>query len=156
MDFRVKRAKLQVLSDPEEGLRTLVERAPQAEAWAEQILEKFRPTLAMLHSVRRRVATGAVAVLTMWLFLHVMFGANGMVVYRQKKVEYQSLQNDIGSLAKENQQYTQRINSLQTDPKVIEKEAREQLHYTRPGEVVYVSPPPPAPPPPPERNSARK
>ncbi len=156
MDFRVKRAKLRVLPDPEEGLRSLVERAPQAEAWAEQMLEKFRPTLAMLYGVRRRVATGAVAVFTMWLFLHVMFGANGMVVYRQKKMEYQSLQNDIDSLTKENERYTQQINSLQTDPKMIEKEAREQLHYTRHGEVVYVSPPPPAPPPPPERNSARK
>lgn len=155
MDFRVKRGKMRVLPDPEEGLRNLVERAPQAEAWAEQMLEKFRPTLAMLYSVRRRAATGAVGVLAMWLFLHVMFGANGMVVYRQKKAEYQSLQNDIGSLSKENQQYEQQINSLQTDPKMIEKEAREQLHYTRHGEVVYV-PPPPAPPQPPQRNSAQK
>ena len=42
-----------------------------------------------------------------------------------------------------------------TDPKTIEKEAREQLHYARPGEVVYVSPPPPAPPKP-AISSARK
>jgi len=156
MDFRVKRARMRVLPDPEEGLRNLVERAPQAEAWAEQMLEKFRPSLTMLYSVRRRVATGTLAVLTMWLFLHVMFGANGMVVYRQKKLEYQSLQDDIGSLTKENERYTQQINSLQTDPKMIEKEAREQLHYTRQGEVVYVSPPPPAPPPPLEKNSAHR
>jgi cell division protein FtsB len=43
-------------------------------------------------------------------------------------------------LQKENDLYTQQIRSLQNDPKAIEKEAREQLHYARPGEVVYVAP----------------
>ena len=155
MDIRVKRSGLPVLPDPEEGLRNLVERAPQAEAWAEQMLEKFRPRLTMLYGIRRRAATGAVVVLTVWLFLHVMFGANGMVVYRQKKAEYQTLRNDIDGLTKENDQFMQQINSLQTDPKMIEKEAREQLHYTRHGEVVYVSPTPPEPQSP-KTNSAQK
>ena len=81
--------------------------------------------------------------LTGWLFLHVMFGANGMVVYRQKRAEYQSLRREIDLLQKESEHYTEQINALQTDPKTIEKEAREQLHYARPGEVVYVAPAPP-------------
>jgi cell division protein FtsB len=46
-------------------------------------------------------------------------------------------------LQKESDHYTEQINALQTDPKTIEKEAREQLHYARPGEVVYVAPAPP-------------
>ena len=82
--------------------------------------------------------------MTVWLFLHVMFGANGMVVYRQKRAEYQSLRHEIDELQKETDHYTEQIKALQTDPKTIEKEAREQLHYTRPGEVVYVAPAPPA------------
>lgn len=156
MDFRVGRLpKVRVLPSPEEGLRTLVERAPQAEAWADRTMEKLQPTLALLYAIRRRLATGAVAVLTIWLFLHVMFGANGMVVYRQKKTEYQSLQNEIDGLQKENDHYTQEVQSLKTDPKTIEKEAREQLHYARPGEVVYVAPTPAAPEPPPTK-AARK
>ena len=93
--------------------------------------------------------------LTGWLFLHVMFGANGIVVYRQKRAEYQSLRSEIDVLQKESEHYTQQINSLQTDPKTIEKEAREQLHYTRPGEVVYVAPAPP-PIPIPSINAAQK
>jgi cell division protein FtsB len=72
-----------------------------------------------------------------------MFGANGMVVYRQKRAEYQNLNHEIDQLQKENDRYTAQIKSLQTDPETIEKEAREQLHYARPGEVVYVSPAPP-------------
>lgn len=148
--------KIRVLPRPEDRLRTLVERAPQAEAWADRSMERLRPTLTLLYRLRRRLATGAVAVLTIWLFAHVMFGANGMVVYRQKKAEYQSLQKEIDGLQKENERYTQQVKSLQTpDPNMIEKEAREQLHYARPGEVVYVAPPP-AHPPKPETNAARK
>lgn len=94
--------------------------------------------------------------LTVWLFAHVMFGANGMVIYRQKKAEYQSLQKKIDGLQNENDRYTQEVKSLQApDPDTIEKEAREQLHYARPGEVVYVAPPP-ARPQRPETDAARK
>lgn len=158
MGLRIGRfPTIRVLPRPEDGLRTLVERAPQAEAWADRIMAKFRPTLTLLFSIRRRLATGAVAVLTVWLFAHVMFGANGMVVYRQKKTEYQTLQKEIEGLQKENDRYTQQVKSLQApDPNTIEKEAREQLHYARPGEVVYVAPPPPARPATQETNAARK
>ena len=38
----------------------------------------------------------------------------------------------------------QEIKALKNDPKTIEKEARERLHYTRPGEVVYTLPSVPA------------
>ena len=157
MDLRVARIpKIRTLPRPEDGLRTLVERAPQAEAWADRIMEKLRPMLTLLYAMRRRLATAGVAVLTVWLFAHVMFGANGMVVYRQKKAEYQSLQRQIDDLQKENDRYTQQVKSLQaSDPGTIEKEAREQLHYARPGEVVYVSPQPP-PSPSRETNAARK
>ena len=156
MDFRVRKfSKLRSLPNPEEGLRNIVGHAPQAEAWADRTMESARPTLTMLYGIRRRLATGAVVLLSAWLFIHVMFGANGMVVYRQKKAEYQSLHKDIDALTEENARYTQRIDSLQTDPKTIEKEAREQLRYARPGEVVYVSPTP-ALPQRAEKNSARK
>jgi len=156
MDLRVVRLpKRHVLPNPEQGIRTLVERAPQAQAWADQRLERLRPTLTILYRIRRRIATTAVALFTVWLFVHVMFGANGMVVYRQKKSEYQNLQKEINGLQQENDRSEQQIKSFQTDPGAIEREAREQLHYARPGEVVYVSPPALTPQKP-ETNSARK
>jgi cell division protein FtsB len=137
------------------GLSALLDRAPQAEAFGQQLREKCRPALAWLYGARRRLATSAVGFLTVWLFLHVMFGANGMVVYRQKRAEYHSLQREIDGLQRDNDHYTSRIQALQTDPESIEKEAREQLHYARPGEVIYVAPPPP-PSPIPATNTARK
>jgi cell division protein FtsB len=156
MDLRVDALpKIRVLPRPETSLRTLVERAPEAEAFADWMMERSRPALTWFYGVRRRGATVAVLVLTAWLFVHVMFGANGMVVFRQKRAEYKSLQTEIDALQKENNGYSKQINSLQTDPKTIEKEAREKLHYTRVGEVVYVSPAP-VNPPPPSANSARK
>ena len=74
-----------------------------------------------------------------------MFGANGMVIYRQKRAEMQALQGEVELLQKENGHYADQIKSLKSDPAAIEKEAREQLHYTRRGEFVYVAPDPPAP-----------
>jgi cell division protein FtsB len=157
MDLRIERLpKLSALPKPEDGLRTLVERAPQAEAWADGVMLKLRPAISTFYSIRRRIATTAIAVFSVWLFVHVMFGANGMVVYRQKKAEYQNLQKEISGLQQENDRYSEQIKSLETDPKAIEKEAREQLHYARPGEVIYVSPPPVPHPPETESRAAKK
>jgi cell division protein FtsB len=69
-------------------------------------------------------------------------------------MEYESLQRRIAQEKKENDLYTQRIQGLKTDEKAIEKEAREQLRYLRPGEYVYVPPPPANPPP--ASHSAKK
>ncbi len=147
MDLRIKRPEIRVSRCAQRGLSVLVERVPQAEAFGRRvgrpINEKLHLAFTWLYGARRRLATVAVAVVTVWLFLHVMFGANGMVVYRQKRAEYQSLGREIDQLQKENEHYTSQIKALQTDPETIEKEAREQLHYARPGEVVYVSPAPP-------------
>jgi len=140
---------------PEDGLRAVVEHAPQAKAFAAVWIEKGRPLAMRLYGLRHRIATVAVTVLAAFLFVHVMFGANGMVVYRQKRAEYQSLQKQIALEQKENDRYTQQIQSLKSDQKAIEKEAREQLGYAKPGEYVYVAPAP-AKPAPPATHSARK
>jgi cell division protein FtsB len=78
-----------------------------------------------------------------------------MVVYKQKRTEYESLQKRIAQEQQENELYTEQIQGLKTDEKAIEKEAREQLRYARPGEYVYV-PPAPATPLPSANHSAKK
>ncbi len=140
---------------PQDGLRAMAEKAPRAEALAESWMESVRPLAAQVYALRRRIATITVAVLAGLLFVHVMFGANGMIVYKQKRAEYESLQKRIAQEQKESELYTQQIQGLKTDERAIEKEAREQLRYVRPGEYVYV-PPAPANPPPPSNHSARK
>jgi cell division protein FtsB len=133
----------------------MAEKAPQAEALAASWMLSVRPLAAQVYAMRRRIATITVTVLAGLLFVHVMLGANGMIVYKQKRTEYESLQNRIVQEQKENELYTQQIQGLKTDEKAIEKEAREQLRYVRPGEYVYV-PPAPANPPLPANHSAKK
>ena len=108
-----------------------------------------------IYPLRRRIATIAVTVLAASLFVHVMFGANGMVVYKQKRAEYEALRKQIVQVEQENDRYTRQIQGLKSDQKSIEKEAREQLGYAKPGEYVYV-PPVPAKPAPPTTHSAKK
>lgn len=145
MDLRVERyPKIRVSVRPGDGLRALVERAPQAEAAAARAARWFQPGASWIYSFRRRLGTLAVGVITVWLFMHIMFGANGMVVYKQKRAEHHELQREIDGLQKENELYNKQIQALKSDSQAIEKEAREQLHYVRPGEVVYVSPAVPA------------
>ena len=127
---------------PEDGLRAMVERAPQAEALAASWIEPARPLALRIYALRRRIATLAVALMAVALFVHVMFGANGMVIYKQKRIEHEVLRKQIDQAQQENDRYTQRIQGLKSDQKAIEKEAREQLGYAKPGEYVYVAPAP--------------
>jgi cell division protein FtsB len=158
MGLRVKLARIRwpKLPTPDDGLRAIVDRAPQAQAALERMGASCRPAADLVYKLRRRLATGAVALLTIWLLLHVMFSANGMVAYKEKRGEIEALRNEVDALQQENDSYTQQIKALKSDPKAIEKEAREQLHYARPGEVVYVSPPALPAPAKPVINSAKK
>jgi cell division protein FtsB len=146
---------MRILPRTEEGFRSIIGQAmgqakdqgPKAEAAAARWIEHTRPMWSWLALEWRRLGTAAAILLIVGVVLHAMFGANGMVVYRQKRAELQSLQSEVDRLEKENNQYVDQIKSLKSDPAAIEKEAREQLHYTRPGEFVYVAPvPTPKPP----------
>ncbi len=96
-----------------------------------------------VYNLRRRIATIAVVAAATLLFVHVMFGDNGMVVYKKKRAELQTLRQQIVQVQQENERYTQQIQGLKTDQTAIEKEAREQMGYAKPGEYVYVPPVPP-------------
>ena len=131
-----------------EGWRAVLEeQGPKAEEMAARYVEQTRPVWTWIQAEWRRVGTVAAMVLAIALLLHAMFGANGMVVYQQKRAERATMQIEVQRLEKENDEYVERIKALKTDHRAIEREAREQLHYTRPGEYVYVAPEPPSPPP---------
>jgi cell division protein FtsB len=160
MDLRLGApSRARILPRREEGLRAVIDQAmdqamdqakgqaPRAEAVAARWVERTRPVWSWLALEWRRLGTAAAILLIVGLILHATFGANGMVIYRQKRAETQSLKNEVDRLQKENSQYVDQIKSLKSDPAAIEKEAREQLHYTKPGEVVYVTPNAPQKPP---------
>jgi cell division protein FtsB len=153
MDFRVR--NLPRIPSAEDGLRAMVENAPRAEALAASWIERFRPLFMSVYVLRRRLATVFVVVAAVSLFAHVVFGANGMIVYKQKRLEYEVLHKQILEEQQENERYASQIQALKADDKAIEKEARVQLGYAKPGEYVYVAPTP-AQPAPSANHSAKK
>ena len=88
----------------------------------------------------RKVATCAAALLALGLGYHVIFGQNGLTAYQQKRLDAQSLGRQLNSLERENEALKGHVDRLQHDPNSIEHQAREELHYTRPGEVIYTLP----------------
>ncbi len=92
----------------------------------------------------RKVATGAAALLALAMGYHVIFGQNGITVYQQKRQDARSLDRQLHSLQRENDALKGHVERLQNDPNAIEHSAREELHYARPGEVIYTLPASPA------------
>jgi len=80
------------------------------------------------------------AALALGVGYHVVFGANGLTVYEQKRHENQMLKQEMQTLQQENDRLQGRVDRLQSDPNAIEQQAREELHYTRHGEVIYALP----------------
>jgi cell division protein FtsB len=72
----------------------------------------------------------------------VVFGHNGLTAYAHKREEAKELQHQMLQLQKENERLHEHVDHLQSDPDAIEHEAREELHYTRSGEVIYTLPNP--------------
>lgn len=93
---------------------------------------------------RRRMATAAVGALALMLGYHVVFGRNGLTAFQQKRMDSKSLDAQLGDLTRENERLHAHVERLKNDPNAIEHEAREELHYTRPGEVIYTLPVEPA------------
>jgi cell division protein FtsB len=90
-----------------------------------------------LYRMRRIMATLCIALLAVLIGYKVVFGANGMKVWQSKRAEAQALERDIERSKLEHDELERRVQALQRgDPSVIEKEAREQLGYVKPGEVV--------------------
>ena len=93
-----------------------------------------------IYNHRRRAATVAAALLAVGLAYHVVFGQNGLTVYERKRTDATALSHQVDKLAEENDRLRVHVTRLQTDPGAIEHQAREELHYTRPGEVIITLP----------------
>jgi cell division protein FtsB len=104
------------------------------------MLDLVHQTTDWFYRSRRKLATAGVGLLACLLALHVVAGPNGLFTYQKKRAEYRKLEKEVQQLQVENERLAKRIESLKSDPNAIEKEAREQLRYARPGEVVYTLP----------------
>ena len=80
--------------------------------------------------------------LALLLMGHVINGKHGLSVWQRNRAEDRALQKEIGDVEQENAELRKEIERLKTDPDAIEREAREKLHYAKPGEVIYALPAP--------------
>lgn len=91
----------------------------------------------LIYKSRRRAATVIAIAIAAFLAYHVVFGANGITVFQQKREEDRALQKQILDLQQENSHLSDHVQHLRTDPDAIEHEARMILRYAKPGEVIY-------------------
>lgn len=70
----------------------------------------------------------------------VVNGKHGLSAWQQQRVQDQQLRQEIDSLQQENARLHDHVERLKSDSDAIEHEAREQLHYAKPGEVIYTLP----------------
>jgi cell division protein FtsB len=75
------------------------------------------------------------------LVVHDIFGAHGFIAMRHKQSEIERVKKDLDRLNKENAELGQQVKALKSDPKLIEKIAREDLQRARPGEIIIRIPP---------------
>ena len=90
----------------------------------------------------RPAGTGIAVLLALLVTWHVVNGRHGLSVWQHERVEDRQLQQEIQDLEQENSSMQQQIDRLKNDPDAIEREAREKLHYAKPGEVIYALPDP--------------
>jgi cell division protein FtsB len=93
-----------------------------------------------LQRSRRKVATAAIGAILCLIGYHAVFGANGFLVFQQKRAESKKLEREIQTLQQDNARDQREIQALKSDPQAIEKEARERLHYAREGEKIFKLP----------------
>ena len=97
-----------------------------------------------LYGQRRRLATVLAVLLAAGVGYHVVFGPNGLTVYKGKRESERALTQQLQLLSRENDSLKGHVERLESDPGAIEHQAREELHYTRPGEVIVTLPVEPA------------
>jgi cell division protein FtsB len=75
------------------------------------------------------------------VFTYAIVGDNGYLELRRREEENLELNRKIEQLRQENKAILQEIKALKTDPKAIEKIAREELGMVKPGEVKITTNP---------------
>ena len=77
------------------------------------------------------------------LLVHDIFGDRGFLAMRRAQKEVEQLQQEIQQLNEENARLAEQVKALKTDPRIIERIAREEMGLAKPGELIFKLPPKP-------------
>ena len=83
---------------------------------------------------------GLLGLFLLALLVHDVFGAHGFLAMRRTRAEIERVQKDIDRINKENIQLAEEVKALKSDPRTIEKIAREDLGLAKDGEVIIKIP----------------
>jgi cell division protein FtsB len=83
---------------------------------------------------------GLLGLFVLALLVHDVFGAHGFLAMQRTRAEIEKVQKEIERLNKENIQLAEEVKALKSDPRTIEKIAREDLGLAKDGEVIIKIP----------------
>jgi cell division protein FtsB len=93
--------------------------------------------LARAQSWWRPAGTSVAVALILLFGWSVVNGKHGLSSWQKQRVQDRALRQEIEELQQENAHRRDHVGRLKTDANAIEHEAREKLHYARPGEIIY-------------------
>jgi len=88
--------------------------------------------------LRRKAVALTSVLLLIALLVGSMFGDRGILHLITQRQRAEALREEIESLREENLRLYARIHELRTDPRAVERLAREELGLARPGETVFL------------------
>lgn len=77
------------------------------------------------------------------LAIHDIFGSHGLLAMRRTQMQMQELRGQVDQLHRENSDLNKQVQALRSDPKAVERIAREEMGLARPGEMIFKLPDPP-------------
>ncbi len=89
-----------------------------------------------LRSLMRHYGRGLLGLLVLVMIVHDVFGTHGFLAMRRTQNEIKKVKADLDALSKENAVLEQEVKDLNSDPRLIEKIARDDLGLARPGEII--------------------
>src|SRR5437899_10258733 len=71
------------------------------------------------------------------LLVHDISGTHGFLAMRRTQKEIERLRREIRQVTAENRELDAQVKALKSDPKLIERIAREELGLAREGELIF-------------------
>jgi cell division protein FtsL len=94
------------------------------------------PIEEKLRSMIQQYGRGLLGLLMLVMIVHDIFGTHGFLAMRRTQNEITKVKADLDQLRKENAELAQEVKDLNSDPRLIEKIARDDLGLARPGEII--------------------
>jgi cell division protein FtsL len=94
------------------------------------------PVEEKMRSLMQQYGRGLLGLLVLVMIVHDVFGTHGFLAMRRTESEIRKVKADLDVLSEENAELAQEVKDLNSDPRLIEKIARDDLGLAKPGEFI--------------------